>query len=103
MNHICRSPCRETIMTRFRSLAPGLLAILFTASAALAQEQQHAAASPEPLEEIIVTGSRIAAPNLKSSSPIQVVTAAEIKVTGKTDISDIINQLPQNFNNDLGQ
>ncbi|HMH29978.1 MAG TPA: TonB-dependent receptor [Steroidobacteraceae bacterium] len=62
-----------------------------------------AAAEPAPLHEIIVTGSRIASPNEVSTSPIQVVSSRSIQVSGKTDISDIITQLPQNYNNDLGQ
>jgi iron complex outermembrane recepter protein len=62
-----------------------------------------AAAQPAPLQEIIVTGSRIASPNEVSTSPIQVVSSKSIQVSGKTDISDIITQLPQNYNNDLGQ
>ncbi|MGH8131678.1 MAG: TonB-dependent receptor domain-containing protein, partial [Steroidobacteraceae bacterium] len=32
-----------------------------------------------------------------------VTTKADLQLTGKTDISDVINQLPQNFNNALGQ
>ncbi len=55
------------------------------------------------LQEVVVTGSRIAAPNLTSTSPIQVITAKTIQQTGKNDISDVILQLPQNFNNSLGQ
>jgi len=55
------------------------------------------------LKEIVVTGSRIAAPNQTSASPIQVVSAESIQDTGRNDISDIINQLPQIFNNDIGQ
>ena len=62
-----------------------------------------ATAEPAPLTEIIVTGSRIASPNEVSTSPIQVVSSKSIQVSGKTDISDIITQLPQNYNNDLGQ
>ncbi len=60
-------------------------------------------ADPPPLQEIIVTGSRIAAPNEVSTSPIQVISAKSIQVSGKTDITDIISQLPQMFTNDLGQ
>jgi len=59
--------------------------------------------TPASLQEIIVTGSRIAAPNEVSTSPIEVVTAKDIQVYGKTDVSDILNLLPQNFTNDLGQ
>jgi outer membrane receptor protein involved in Fe transport len=67
---------------------------------------QRATLAPEnsrPLQEIIVTGSRIAAPNEVSTSPIQVVSAKSIQVSGKTDITDIISQLPQVITNDLGQ
>ncbi len=66
--------------------------------------QQAPAPTPEPaLQEIVITGSRIAAPNAVSASPIQAITAADIQVSGKTDISDILYQLPQLLNNDLGQ
>ena len=57
----------------------------------------------QPLQEIVVTGSRIAAPNEVSTSPIQVISARVIQSSGKTDISDILNQLPPMFANDLGQ
>ena len=46
-----------------------------------------------------MTGSRIVAPNVASTSPVQVITAQEIKLGGKTDIIDVLNQLPQNFQN----
>jgi iron complex outermembrane receptor protein len=65
-----------------------------------AAEGPAAPAAPAPvLEEIVVTGSRIAAPNMTSTSPIQVVTAKEIQLGGKLDVIDLINQLPQNFQN----
>src|SRR5258707_15864643 len=65
--------------------------------------QQAPTTSAEPLQEIIVTGSRIAAPNEVSTSPIQVLSSKYIETTGKTDISDLILQLPQIMNNSLGQ
>ena len=65
--------------------------------------QPASAGDLAPLQEIVVTGSRIASPNEVSTSPIQVVSSKSIQVSGKTDITDIINQLPQNYNNDLGQ
>ena len=71
---------------------------------ALAQ-QTPAAAEPSDtaLTEIIVTGSRIAAPNEVSTSPITVLSSKYIDVSGKTDMNDLLMQLPQNFNNSLGQ
>jgi iron complex outermembrane receptor protein len=80
----------------------GVLAAAASVSA-LAQQQAKVAATEEPLQEIIVTGSRIAAPNAVSTSPIEVISSESIETTGKTDISDLIAQLPQNLNNGLGQ
>jgi iron complex outermembrane recepter protein len=81
------------------------LSAAFATSATTAAFAQNTADqnSTEPPQEIIVTGSRIPAPNLESTSPIQVVTAQEIQLGGRMDISDVINQLPQNFSNSLGQ
>jgi outer membrane receptor protein involved in Fe transport len=76
-----------------------LASILFPA-VSWAQAQTQA---PAPVEQIIVTGTRLPDPNLISSSPIQVVTAREIAISGKNDAFDILQMLPQNLNNDLGQ
>src|SRR3982750_420928 len=72
-------------------------------SAALAQSPANAPPKDDSLDEVVVTGTRIASPNATSTSPIQVVTRQDMQVSGKTDITDIISQLPQNFTNDLGQ
>jgi outer membrane receptor protein involved in Fe transport len=58
-----------------------------------------AQAQEAPVEEIVITGSRIAAPNMSSTSPVQVVSDTEIKHLGKTDMVDILNTLPQVFQN----
>src|SRR5256884_9744136 len=73
------------------------------AGAASAQTPPPASATAPEVEEIVITGSRIASPNATSASPIQVVRSQEILATGKNDITDILNQLPQVFSNDLGQ
>ncbi len=75
-------------------------ALLLPLTSALAQE---ADTSNVTLQEVVVTGSRIPAPNEVSTSPIQVLSSTYIEKTGLTDIGDIINQLPQNFTNSLGQ
>jgi iron complex outermembrane receptor protein len=54
-------------------------------------------------EQIIVTGTRLPDPNLISTSPIQVVTSQEIAISGRNDAFDLLQMLPQNLNNDLGQ
>jgi len=68
-----------------------------TAVAAVAQAQ-----APDPsIQEVVVTGSRIAQPNLDSISPITSITAEDVKLQGVTRIEDLINNLPQAFA-DLG-
>src|SRR5262245_60862532 len=75
------------------------LACILLPAFSWAQEQ----AQPRPAEQIVVTGTRLADPNLVSTSPIQVVSAEEIAISGRNDVSDILQLLPQNFSNDLGQ
>jgi iron complex outermembrane recepter protein len=86
------------VLTRLAPMAA------FAALALPAYAQEAPAGAPVPtVEEVVVTGSRIAAPNLTSTSPITVVDSKSIQTTGRTDISDIIMMLPQNYDNGLGQ
>jgi iron complex outermembrane receptor protein len=64
---------------------------------AQAQTAPKAAAETSPeLQEVVVTGSRIAvAPNDISISPITTVTSLEIAQTGLIRTEDILNNLPQ--------
>src|SRR6185437_16020745 len=94
----------DEFVPRWNKLLLLTAAIAAISMPAFAQQAPATAANSEPaLQEIIVTGSRIAAPNAVSTSPINVISAKDIQVYGKTDISDIMNLLPQNFNNALGQ
>ena len=52
---------------------------------------------------MIVTGSRIAVANMTSTSPILTVSSDEMKIGGRMDITDMLNQLPQVNANYLGQ
>ncbi|HEX9208437.1 MAG TPA: TonB-dependent receptor plug domain-containing protein, partial [Steroidobacteraceae bacterium] len=58
-------------------------------TAAIAQEGE--------MEQIVVTGSRIAMPNMEAISPVTAISAEEIKATGQTRVEDILNKLPQVF------
>jgi len=49
------------------------------------------------VQEVVVTGSRIAQPNLEGTSPVTMVTAEDIAVQGVTRVEDMVNQLPQAF------
>src|ERR1700722_18186357 len=55
--------------------------------------------SSTAVTEIVVTGSRIPQPNLTSVSPIQAVSHEEFQLQGHTDVIDLLNTLPQNFQN----
>ena len=57
----------------------------------------QASAQTKPAPELVVTGSRIPAPNLTSTSPIQVVGQAEFKDQGATQVANLLNQLPSVF------
>jgi len=94
----------ETIMGRVSILWRALLAALFLAGlggqalAADATAPTPAAAQAPQLEEVVVTGSRIPVPaNISATSPTTVVTGQEIQLQGHTDITDVINALPQNI------
>ncbi len=94
---------RQCLLARSAELLVAAFASAWALSAA-AQTAPAADATAAPVvEEVVVTGSRIAAPNEVSTSPIQVVTSQEIQRTGLTDVSDILYQLPQLQNNAVGQ
>jgi len=49
-----------------------------------------------PEQEIVVTGSRIARPDLDSSSPVAVVSSKEFQLTaGSANVENVLNNLPQ--------
>jgi outer membrane receptor protein involved in Fe transport len=94
-----------------RVIRNGLLTAALTLLGAAAANADDAAATGETaaeqpaLTEVVVTGSRIAQPNLTSVSPIQIVTAQDLQLEGVTDIHDLMSVLPQNLQNafsDLG-
>ena len=53
------------------------------------------AGADKKVERIEVTGSRIKRTDLETSSPIQITSAEEIKLSGFTKIEDLMNSLPQ--------
>src|SRR5271170_3782550 len=95
-------------MERITRHRPGLAAAILAALAWLtfasglsAQEQSAPPAAPAPaqLEEVVVTGSRLASPNMTSTSPIAVISKEELELSGTTDVINLLNNLPQNFQN----
>jgi outer membrane receptor protein involved in Fe transport len=76
------------------------------ATPALAQDDQPAAGAAQPADEqeqeVVITGSRIPAPNLTAVSPVTVVNSQEIRLQGVTRTEDLINSLPQAFGSQGG-
>jgi iron complex outermembrane receptor protein len=68
---------------------------LLSSSAVAAVAPAYAA--DQTIQEVVVTGSRIAQPNLETTSPITQVTAEDVITQGVTKIEDLVNQLPQAF------
>jgi outer membrane receptor protein involved in Fe transport len=87
-------------MKSMRFLAATALATATIFSAGTAWAQTPAPAKPAAADEdasqesIIVTGSRIARPNLESTVPITSVGGEEIFQSGNTSVGDLLNDLP---------
>ncbi|MBU2970298.1 TonB-dependent receptor [Pseudoalteromonas sp. C2R02] len=73
------------------------LAIAFGAAstAVLSANVSAAEEGAEAVERIEVTGSRIKRADMETSSPIQITSAEDIKVSGFTRVEDMLNTLPQ--------
>jgi iron complex outermembrane recepter protein len=94
-----RAACRtgmavHQIVSGFKwSLAAAIAAVV--AMPALAQQTVGVGATAEPLQEITVTGSRIARPELESTTPITMVGAPAIEASGFLNVADVLRNLPQ--------
>jgi iron complex outermembrane recepter protein len=90
-------------MAKSRSLQQAVRFALATATATAgvttlhAQEAPAPAAAAAPVEEVVVTGSRLQTPNETSISPITSVSAVDIQQTGLTRVEDVLNNLPMVF------
>ena len=91
---------RELNVPAIASSRIALAVSLILAGAASAQTPQ---APPEELQEFVITGTRIQVPNATSTSPILAVTSEELRSGGRTDVTDVLNMLPQMNSNTLGQ
>ena len=79
--------------------ALGLAAVASAMSAGLALGQDT---DVEEIEEVMVTGSRIARPDLEGASPVMVIDRATIVASGVTDIGSLIQRMPSASGSPLG-
>ncbi|HEY1724203.1 MAG TPA: TonB-dependent receptor, partial [Steroidobacteraceae bacterium] len=78
---------------RMALLASGTAAAAAVPSLTVADDA--ATEAPAALQEVVVTGSRIASPSLDAISPVTAVSSEEFKETGVTRVEDLLNSLPQ--------
>lgn len=71
------------------------LALAMTVNAAVMGSGYAAdATDTEALQEVVVTGSRIATPELESFAPTTVLTSASIENVGTINVADVLRDLP---------
>jgi outer membrane receptor protein involved in Fe transport len=75
-------------------LRAALISSAVVSAMASAQQAESPADETQELEQVIVTGSRIARPNLESTVPITSVSGSEVFETGNTSVGDLLNDLP---------
>jgi outer membrane receptor protein involved in Fe transport len=63
-------------------------------SLSLAMQPAFAQAVTGPVQQVLVTGSRLSSPNAESPSPLQVLTAADIAASGVTNLQELLLKNP---------
>ncbi len=86
-----RSASREGSSARSRLI----VVLLSIATGAYAQEQGGAGQPAEQQEEIIVTGSRIARDVTDASTPLAIINAEEVKLSGTVNMDKVLSDQPQ--------
>lgn len=79
----------------YRLAASFTAIVLAGAAPAFAQDaSQSAPPEADPNETVVITGSRIARPELAFPNPVQVVTGETIEQSGKTNLTDFLSETP---------
>ncbi len=85
----------QAARSRAALLAGAASLIVATVAFAAPATAQTAAADTAESETIIVTGSRIARPNVETIAPVTVVGAEVFREQGAVNVEAVLNQLPQ--------
>jgi iron complex outermembrane receptor protein len=89
-------------LSRSIAAAVGLGASLAT-FASFAQLAPGSAQSSGELQEIVVTGSLIKRTDTETPSPVQIISADDLKASGYTNVSDVLRNLSANGSGTLSQ
>ena len=63
-------------------------------SLAIGMQSAYAQDAAAPVQQVMVTGSRIASPNAESPSPLQTLTSADIAASGATNLQELLLKNP---------
>ncbi|WP_192959150.1 TonB-dependent receptor plug domain-containing protein [Shewanella sp. FDAARGOS_354] len=85
-----------TQTTVARAVRFSLLALVSTSIAPIAMAAEQGAVDADKVERIAVTGSRIQRTDMETSSPVTVISRAEIDASGTATVSDFVRNLSQN-------
>ena len=83
--------------------AAGAAAALLASSAGLSAESATDESSAPALQEVVVTGSLISRTDSETPSPVQIISAEDIKNSGLTNFSDLMRNLSANGAANLSQ
>ena len=75
-----------------KSLLFTAILMAFNSSHAYANMQENSAG--EEIEKISITGSHIKRPDFETASPISVITAEQIALTGIVNVEDLLQRMP---------
>lgn len=84
-----RNPMLQQALRRALYTTMTIPAVALVAPNVMAQEEEQS------LEEIVVTGSRIARdPNVGANVPVQSVSGEDIRMSGELDLGEVLNDMP---------
>jgi len=84
--------------SKMKSLPLAVLSAISVSAmfATVASAQTPAPTAPQKIEKIEVTGSNIKRVDAETASPIQIITAEEIRRSGQTTVTQLLRELPSN-------
>ena len=88
------NPKTETRNNSFVIAAVTAIALSISAGWAPRAAAQQPTQQAQPLDEIVITGSRIVRRDFEANSPIQTVTAADFETTAAIALEETLNDLP---------
>src|SRR5689334_18826210 len=101
MNQLMTHKTRSAKAQRCAKARQGLCVAAFVtlcSVSAVAQEQESGA-----VPEVVVTGSRILRTDTETPSPLQTITAEDLKQSGYTSTQEVLTQLTANGQGTLSQ